>query len=486
MKITYWTIDPRLAPRVENAYMYSVALNYKATTKTHNMITYPSNKLVKTRKLRLLPNHHQRGFLVKWGIAACILRNHVIGMIKNHPDNQHLGNPWYIPSAEEISAVVDKVFSEKEWMQQYPKASLLAQVIEMATKLKDVRLPDIQFKNIRNPKRLFTIAVEDYQLVGHNGIKLLGYGQLQFVKRKRDWDVPKHPLTARIRSTADGHIWLELTYLTIPRNTPLFVYNAIGIDVGIKNMLILSNGTKVGSMVREGAEFYGRAMTLLKRTNAIRTVISKLKSKKKTPWKKKQIGEQYALLNKFRGSLARIRAKIANRKTHSLHAIVRGLVGCYDVIGVETINYAGFSHDTRLKTFKARWHHFYQLLENRVKEYGKALVYGNRFLPSSHICSTTLTRMRQDFKLSLSVREFECPTCHQIHDRDENASVVIKAMAVNTLLEQLKIEEHELKGPIVAFSQFRDRIPRYYDHTVPVQKGHLAFDDMAMSIDKDY
>lgn len=441
------------------------------------MIIKETSQLIRTRRLRLTPNHVQRNFLVQWGIVTCIARNRIKHFVKTHPENQQAVTPWYLPNEAEVTAIIEKLYAEKEWVHKYPIHVIIAEMLSFSKDLKTARMSELNMRSIKNLKRSFIVPTNEMRITFYNGIKLLGYGQIPFIKRRRDWDVPTDPLSVKIRSTLDGKFWLELTY-PIPRPTrKLNHYYAVGVDVGLKDLVTDSAGNKSGDIRLKEYEFIGRVYGLLRKLRALKERMRVVRRSKNLPWKKKLEGEILARIQKFKGVVARLRAKVANQKTFSLHAIVRGYVDTYDIIGVEQINYSGFTEARKKSIIKARWEHFFALLENRAKAKGKAIVYANSFFPSTHTCSETLIPFKHLLEVPCEIRVFTCPVCKELHDRDINAAYVLKALAVNTLLYQTKKKLDCLFGPIVALSPFKTKMPILYNHLEELNKVHIGLED---------
>ena len=72
----------------------------------------------------------------------------------------------------------------------------------------------------------------------------------------------------------------------------------------------------------------------------------------------------------------------------------------------------------------AGWRKFRILLESKAEQYGRQVVVISRWLPTSQVCSAC---GHQDGKKELSIREWQCPSCGAVHDRDINAANNIAA-----------------------------------------------------------
>lgn len=76
------------------------------------------------------------------------------------------------------------------------------------------------------------------------------------------------------------------------------------------------------------------------------------------------------------------------------------------------------------------WGTFVNFLDYKLKEKGGLLVEIDRWFPSSKTCSHCLYQMSQ---MPLDVREWACPSCGTVHDRDENASKSIRAEGIRMI-----------------------------------------------------
>lgn len=75
------------------------------------------------------------------------------------------------------------------------------------------------------------------------------------------------------------------------------------------------------------------------------------------------------------------------------------------------------------------WGIFTRFLSYKLEEQGKSLVKVDKWFPSSKTCHTCGYVLPE---LYLCAREWECPECHVVHDRDKNAAINIKAEGMRT------------------------------------------------------
>ena len=180
---------------------------------------------------------------------------------------------------------------------------------------------------------------------------------------------------------------------------------AVGIDMGIKDFVTLSNGIKYPNKRFLNAE--SKKLKRLQRRFAKTT----LKSRRR---------------ERLRLHIAKIYRRIANRRSNYIHDITLSLVKKYDTICLEDLNVQGMMKNHKLSRAigDVAWHEFKRQLIYKAEWYGKNVLFINRYMPSSKQCSCCGTEYKQ---LTLNVRRWTCPECKVVHDRDINAAVNIKA-----------------------------------------------------------
>ncbi len=185
----------------------------------------------------------------------------------------------------------------------------------------------------------------------------------------------------------------------------------VGIDLGLTDLFITSDGKKSGNP-RHTLRYQ-----------------SKLAYYQKQLAKKKKGSRNRA---KARLKVARIHAKIADCRMDTTHKASRTLINENQVVCVESLSVKGMIRNPRLAKHiaDANWGEFVRQLEYKSEWTARTLVKIDRFFPSSKRCSGCGFVHE---RLPLSVRHWHCPECNVKHDRDINAAINIKAAGLAVL-----------------------------------------------------
>lgn len=198
------------------------------------------------------------------------------------------------------------------------------------------------------------------------------------------------------------------------------VSGRVGIDLGLSHFAILSTGEKVAA------------------PNTFRKNEAKL-AKLQRRLAKKQKGSNRRAKAKLK--VARLHAKIADSRRDFLHKLSTRLINENQVIAVESLSVSNMQKNRCLSKSiaDAGWSDFVRQLEYKARWYGRDLVGIDKWFPSSKRCSDCGHTMP---KMPLNVRQWTCPECGSIHDRDINA-------ARNVLAAGLAVSAHgEAVSPV--------------------------------------
>ena len=174
----------------------------------------------------------------------------------------------------------------------------------------------------------------------------------------------------------------------------------VGIDLGLTHFAILSTGEKIAA-----------PNTFRKNEEKLAKLQRRLAKKTKGSANRK----------KARLKVAKLHAKIADSRKDFLHKLSTRLINENQVIAIETLAVSNMQKNRCLakSISDASWSEFVRQLEYKSHWYGRTLVGIDRWYPSSKRCSDCGHTVP---KMPLSVREWACPECGSIHDRDVNAA----------------------------------------------------------------
>lgn len=206
------------------------------------------------------------------------------------------------------------------------------------------------------------------------------------------------PTTVTVSRDAAGRWFVSLlcedTIAPVPATG-----SAVGLDAGITSLVTLSTGEKVTNPKHERRD---RARL----AEAQRELSRKAKGS--------------ANREKARRKVARVHARIADRRRDFLHKLSTRLVRENQTVVIEDLTVRNLLNNGRLARAisDAAWTELRSMLEYKCAWYGRELVVIDRWFPSSKLCGTCGTVAA---KMPLNVREWTCG-CGAVHDRDVNAA----------------------------------------------------------------
>lgn len=190
----------------------------------------------------------------------------------------------------------------------------------------------------------------------------------------------------------------------------------IGIDLGIKDFVITSNGE-----VFENPKYLRKAQDKLK---YVQSKYGKYKGKK------------------TKQKLAKLHEKIANKRKDFLHKVSTKLIRENQTICLENLNVSGMlqNHKLAQAISDVSWSTFVNMLEYKAEWYGTNILRIGRFEPSSKTCSNCGNINKE---VTLKDREWTCVKCNTTHDRDVNAAINIKNFSLRNILSGTDRKNHD-------------------------------------------
>ena len=213
-----------------------------------------------------------------------------------------------------------------------------------------------------------------------------------------------NPSTITVKLSPSGRwtvsLLVDVQINPLPKST-----KKVGIDLGITSLVALSDGTKIANPSTFKAKY-------AKLAKAQKALSRKLKGSKNR--------------EKARLAVAKVYQEITDARTDFLHKLTTQLVRENQTIAVEDLAVKNMVKNHKLARVisDASWGELVRQLEYKCDWYGRELVKIDRWFPSSKRCSNCGHVVE---KMPLDIREWECPSCRIVHDRDVNASVNILA-----------------------------------------------------------
>lgn len=140
---------------------------------------------------------------------------------------------------------------------------------------------------------------------------------------------------------------------------------------------------------------------------------------------KKGLKQQSNRYHKQKHRVAILHEKVANQRKDFLHKLSAHLVREYDYICIEDLNMKGMSQSLNFgkSVHDNGWGMFTTMLTYKAERKGKHVVRIDKFFPSSQTCSVcgSINPLTKD----LNIREWTCPDCYTVHNRDTNAAINI-------------------------------------------------------------
>ena len=264
-------------------------------------------------------------------------------------------------------------------------------------KKRKVKLGRPKFKSKRDSNQSFRVTYNGFSLK-KGFLSVSKFGKIK-VKGLEEILTLNNLTSITLIRKPSGKFYASIVHKSFKEDKPKTGKN-VGIDLGLTHFIIDNQGNKV-----ENPRFFRKSE-------------EKLKILQRALSKKKKGSNRY---NKCKIKVAKLHEKISNQRSNFLHKVSNDLINNYDFIYVENLAVKNMVKNRSLakSISDASWSKFISILEYKAEWYGKSVHKIHRYFASSKTCSEC--GFQKD-KLDLSIREWTCPDCGSVHDRDINAA----------------------------------------------------------------
>lgn len=359
-------------------------------------------------KYRAYPSQDQETLLAKtFGCARFVWNNILDWRSKEYALNGVKIN--YLKASAKLTEI--KNSPEFSWLSDVSRVAL-----QQALRNQDKAFSNFFAKRSKYPafksksdKQSITLTLNAFRLTD---------GKLFIAKSREPLEfILSSPLPSKISSLtiykdSAGRFFVVFRGLNEKEHLPK-LDKSIGIDLGLTHFAVTSDGVKIDSQ-----RLYRCSEDMLARYQR------SLSKKKKGSENRK----------KARIKVARLHAKIANRRMDFLNKLSTKIIRENQTVSVESLNVAALKKNRHLSKAisDAGWGEFVRQLEYKAKWYGREFVKISRWYPSSQVCSSC---GNNDGKKSLDIRSWICSACGDNHDRDINAAININTVGLTEIYD---------------------------------------------------
>jgi len=377
--------------------------------------------LVRTNKYRLYPNAKQRALLHDMFGMYRFVFNNVLGKIQNKEfgtyevkNGKNKGSIVpRIPNQTELIGSSTKLKEEHSFLSKMPNDFIQSSLSNLYTSTKGFYRGGgyPKFKSRKSSKQSIGMKAGSRVKIIDSYIQLNRSNNSSYTKEDHKIKFKKHKTNHDIGKITGftiekdnlGLYWIAITYKVEVDIERVKTGKEVGIDLGIKELVICSDGMTIENH------------------NLVNKNYRKLKLEQRKLSKKRKGGKNR---NKARLKVAKVHRRVANSRKDYNHKVSNRLVKLYDFIGLESLQVKSMLQDRRLSKAisNVAWNQLVSYIGYKASEKQVSVEKIGKWYPSSKACSRCGSVKES---LSLSERVYSCVECGFEEDRDINASINI-------------------------------------------------------------
>lgn len=361
-------------------------------------------------RIALSPNNAQATYLARAAGTARFAYNWALAEWQRQYEAWKADNKLSKPSQAALRRQLNAVKREQfPWMLEVTKNAPQMAIIQLGQAFQNffagrARYPQFRKKGVHDR---FTLTNDQFDIDASR----IRIPHLGWVRMRETLRFTGKIMSATLSRVADR--WFVSIAVDTQDNSHLPKaenQGAVGVDLGVKALATLSTGETIPGPKAHKA-LLGRLQHLS------RSLSRKVKGSSNR--------------RKAKAMLARLHASIAAIRSDALHKLTTDLTRRFHTIGIEDLNVRGMVKNRRLarSVSDMGFFEFRRQLEYKAAMRGGVVAVADRWYASSKTCSDCGHKLDD---LPLAVREWTCPACGVVHDRDENAAVNLKNMAVSS------------------------------------------------------
>jgi putative transposase len=365
--------------------------------------------MILAHRIRLDPNKVQATYLARAAGTARFAYNWALAAWQRQFEackaDPALPKPNEAALGRQLNAIKRAQFP---WMLEVTKNAPQMAIIQLGRAFqnffeKRARYPKFRRKGIDDR---FTLSNDQFRVDG----KRIRIPKLGWLRMRETLRFTGRIVSASVSRTA-GHWYASITVDTEDAQLPPAEnQGAVGVDFGVTHLATLSTGEKVAG------------------PKALRTLLDRLRRLSRSLSRKVKGS---CNRKKAKARLARLHARIANVRANGLHQLSTSIVRRFHTIGIEDLHVKGMLRNRCLSRAIADmgFAELRRQLTYKAERRGGKIIVIDRWYPSSKTCSCCRYKLAA---LDLAIRQWTCPECEMLHDRDINAAINLRNMAVSS------------------------------------------------------